>query len=75
LQAKVDKGLATFFYSLNGKDFTPLGDEVRLLFAGFTPNMVGFYTMNAEEKGCLDVDWFTYDYDGPKGKNINESIR
>ena len=68
LQARVEKGLATFFYSLDGEKFTRLGGEVRLLFAGFTPNMVGFYTMNTEEKGQLDVDWFKYDYDGPKGK-------
>ena len=68
LQSRVEKGLATFFYSLDGEKFTLLGEEVRLLFHGFTPNMVGFYTMNTEEKGYLDVDWFKYDYDGPKGK-------
>ena len=68
LQSRVEKGLATFFYSLDGEKFTLLGEEVRLLFHGFTPNMVGFYTMNTEEKGYLDVDWFKYDYDGPKRK-------
>ena len=68
LQARVDQGLATFFYSLDGKTFTQLGGEERLRFFGFTPNLVGFYSMNSEEKGCLDVDWFTYEYDGPKAK-------
>lgn len=68
LRAKVENGLATFFYSLDGETFTGLGDEVRLLFSGFTPNMVGFYSMNSEEKGYFDVDGFEYDYDGPKGK-------
>jgi len=68
LQAKVENGLATFGYSLDGKQFNQLGDEVCLLFAGFTPNLVGFYTMNSEENGYMDVDWFKYDYDGPKGK-------
>ena len=68
LQARVEKGLATFLYRLDGEKFTQLGDEVRLLFAGFTPNMVGFYSMNSEEKGHVDVDWFKYDYEGPKGK-------
>jgi len=67
-QSKIENGLGTFFYSLDGKHFNQFGDEVRLLFAGFTPNMVGFYSMNSEEKGYLDVDWFTYDYDGPKRK-------
>jgi hypothetical protein len=68
LQAKVENGLATFFYSLDGEAFMPLGDEVLLVMGGVTPNTVGFYTMNAEEKGYMDVDWFKYDYDGPKGK-------
>ena len=53
---------------MDGKKFTKLGGEVRLKFVGFTPSMVGFYSMNSEEKGQLDVDWFNYDYDGPKGK-------
>lgn len=68
LRAKVENGLANFAFSLDGKQFTPLGDEVRLLFSGFTPNLVGLYTKNTEEKGHVDVDWFKYDYDGPKGK-------
>jgi len=67
LQARVEEGLATFFYSLDGETFTPLGDQVRLVMAGFVANAVGFYTMNTEEKGYMDVDWFKYDYDGPKG--------
>jgi hypothetical protein len=46
-----------------------------LLFSGFTPNMVGFYTMNTEENGYVDIDWFKYDYDGPKGKRIEEARR
>ena len=68
LQARVENGLATFFYSLDGRQFTQLGGEVRLRFAGFTPNLVGFYSQNTEENGWVDVDWFKYDYDGPKGK-------
>lgn len=68
LQARVENGLATFFYSLDGEKFTQLGEAVRLVFSGFTPNLVGFYSMNAEEKGSVDVDWFKYDYDGPKAK-------
>jgi beta-xylosidase len=67
LQAKVENGLATFFYSLDGEVFTQLGGEVQLRFSGFTANAAGFYSMNTEEKGWMDVDWFTYGYDGPKG--------
>lgn len=65
-RATVEKGIANFFYSLDGDSFEPLGSEVRLLFSGFTPNMAGFYSMNALEDGYLDVDWLKYDYDGPK---------
>jgi hypothetical protein len=72
LRARVEEGLATFYFSLDGDKFTPLGDEVRLLFAGFTPNLVGFYSMNAEEKGYIDIDWFRYEYDGPKGRRSPE---
>lgn len=68
LQARVENGLAKFTYSLDGRDFIALGAEVRLVFAGFTPNMVGFYSMNAAEQGHLDVDSFSYDYDGPKAR-------
>ncbi|MDA9555463.1 glycoside hydrolase 43 family protein [Pelobium sp.] len=67
-RSTVENGLANFFYSLDGKTFTPLGKQVRLLFVGFTPAMIGFYTKNESEKGFIDVDWFKYDYDGPKGK-------
>jgi len=67
LQARIEKGLATFYYSLDGKRFIPLGSGELLRSFGFTPNLVGFYSMNSQEKGCFDVDWFTYDYDGPKG--------
>ena len=66
LQARVEDGLATFFHSTDGTDFRPIGGPVRLFFAGFTPTMVGFYSMHPAERGHLDVDWFTYDYDGPK---------
>lgn len=67
-RATIEDGLVDFFYSLDGKKFIRFGSQERLLFAGFTSNMVGFYTMNEEEKGYIDVDWFTYQYDGPKGK-------
>jgi beta-xylosidase len=65
-QTKVENGMACFFYSLDGETFTQLGDEVRLLFSGFTTNAVGFYSVHPNEKGHVDIDWFTYDYDGPK---------
>ncbi|TWU59251.1 Beta-xylosidase [Rubripirellula tenax] len=65
-RSTIDDGLADFSYSLDGETFLPLGSQVRLRFSGFTPNLVGFYSLNAIEAGHVDVDWFTFDYDGPK---------
>ncbi|EMI41361.1 sulfatase and gycosyl hydrolase family 43 domain protein [Rhodopirellula sp. SWK7] len=65
-RSSIENGLANFFYSLDGETFVSLGPQVRLLFSGFTPNMAGFYSMNTTEDGHVDIDWITYDYDGPK---------
>jgi len=35
------------------------------------PNLVGFSTINVEELGQMDLDWFKYDYDRPKGIPAN----
>jgi hypothetical protein len=51
--------------ALSAEDLLLL-DAVRLRSAPFTPNMVGFYAMNTEGCGHLDIDWFKYEYDGPK---------
>ncbi len=60
--------LATFEYSLNGKKFERFGPEFTLEFGNWTGDRLGFFTWNEKaEQGHIDVDWFTYDYDGPKG--------
>lgn len=69
----IENGLANFYYSLDGKTFTGLGTEVHLTFSGFRTNAVGFYSRHADEKGHMDIDWFTYDYDGPKGRKEPKS--
>ena len=68
LRSTVENGLTKFFYSLDGVKFEQLGFDVRLYFVGFIANSIGFYSKNTVEKGYIDIDWFTYDYDGPKGK-------
>ncbi len=38
-----------------------------IAFGKWTGDRLGFFCWNEkEEKGHIDVDWFKYDYDGPK---------
>lgn len=63
------KNKAFFEYSLNGKKFERFGPEFTIKFGNWTGDRIGFFCWNEkEEKGFVDVDWFTYDYDGPKLK-------
>ena len=58
---------AYFEYSLDGKTFERFGPEFTIKFGNWTGDRLGFFCWNEkEEKGFIDVDWFTYDYDGPK---------
>ncbi len=58
---------AFYEYSLNGKTYQRFGPEFTIAFGKWTGDRLGFFCWNEkEEKGFIDVDWFTYDYDGPK---------
>lgn len=63
----------TFFeYSLDGKKYERFGPEFTIAFGKWTGDRLGFFCWNEkEEKGQIDVDWFTYDYDGPKAPSRN----
>lgn len=63
-----NKGNQAFFeYSTNGKNFKRFGPEFTIAFGKWTGDRLGFFCWNEkQEKGSIDVDWFTYDYDGPK---------
>ncbi|RZV61023.1 MAG: hypothetical protein EX254_08265 [Flavobacteriaceae bacterium] len=44
------------------------GPNFTIEFGNWTGDRLGFFTWNdKEEKGQIDVDWFKYDYNGPKG--------
>ena len=61
---------AYYEYSINGRSFQKFGPEFTIAFGKWTGDRLGFFCWNEkEEKGYIDVDWFRYDYDGPKGKN------
>ncbi|MGJ8694203.1 MAG: glycoside hydrolase family 43 protein [Thalassotalea sp.] len=62
---------ATYEYSFNGQDFKAFGPTFTIAFGKWTGDRLGFFSWNEkEDAGHIDVDWFTYDYDGPKAAKI-----
>ena len=58
---------AFFEYSMDGKSYEKFGDEFTIKFGSWTADRLGFFCWNElEESGYIDVDYFQYDYDGPK---------
>ncbi|MGJ7029679.1 beta-galactosidase [Niabella hirudinis] len=63
--AATDKGfIATFFYSLDGKDFRPFGNELKMgLGLTWTANrfmLFHFNTRSATNAGYADFNWFRF---------------
>lgn len=62
-----DINQAYYEYSLDGENFERFGPGFTIEFGKWTGDRLGFFCWNEkEEEGHIDVDWFTYDYDGPK---------
>lgn len=61
-----------FSYSVDGKHYITPGNECLMATRGFNGLFLGLYhkTSNAENKGYVDFDWFSYKYDGPKAKHL-----
>ncbi|MHC4755435.1 MAG: glycoside hydrolase family 43 protein [Planctomycetota bacterium] len=60
---------AWYEYSLEGKNFERFGEEFQLRFGRWRGDRPGFYCWNnIKAQGHIDIDYFHYDYDGPKGK-------
>jgi beta-xylosidase len=57
---------AFFEYGFDGKSYTRLGPEFTLEFGRWTGDRLGFFCWNDDETGYIDIDWFRYEYDGPK---------
>ena len=58
---------ATYEYSTDGETYQRFGPVFTIEFGKWTGDRLGFFCWNEkEEQGYIDVDWFTYDYDGPK---------
>ncbi|HEX8356984.1 MAG TPA: hypothetical protein VF610_06225, partial [Segetibacter sp.] len=56
-------GVAHFYYSINGTDFTPIGKPYQITnFGNFLGAKLGIFTSNDEEEsGFVDINWFHYD--------------
>lgn len=62
-----DKDQARFSYSTDGLEFIDFGPEFTIEFGMWMGDRMGFYCWNnKQEDGYLDVDYFIYEYDGPK---------
>ena len=60
---------ANFAYSTDGESFARFGPEFTIKFGNWCGDRVGFYCWNDNTAaGYVDIDYFRYDYDGPKRK-------
>ncbi|MCK4920968.1 MAG: glycoside hydrolase 43 family protein [Bacteroidales bacterium] len=59
-----------FEYSEDGERFKSIGKEIVLEREGFDGIFIGMYSINLSGYGYVDVDWFSYDYDGPKSEKL-----
>ena len=72
VRATLDGRAVKFFYSENGKDYTALGEVYTLETRGFNGLFIGLFSMNeGTGNGYADFDWFSYQYDGPKIRQLN----
>ncbi len=55
-----------FEYSVDGRAYERFGPEYTMETRGFNGIFIGLFSMNDNESGYADFDWFQYDYDGPK---------
>jgi beta-xylosidase len=62
-----DGNQAFYEYSLDGERFERFGEPFRLEFGRWRGDRLGFYCWNdIRSAGHIDIDYFHYDYDGPK---------
>jgi hypothetical protein len=62
-----DGDQARFAFSTGGEIFHRFGPDFTLKFDKWTGDRLGFFCWNDNRAaGYVDVDYFHYDYDGPK---------
>jgi beta-xylosidase len=66
LDIKGDKN--QFFYSLDNKQFNQFGESFTTSAGFWKGTRIGLFSFNeTNESGSAAFNWFTYNYDGPKG--------
>ncbi len=67
---------AQFTYSDDGEHFERFGPIFKIAFGRWTGDRLGFFCWNEQEPvGHLDVDFFRYEYDGPKNSPSSRAHR
>jgi len=62
-----DGNQARFAWSTDGRAFRDFGPVFTIAFGQWTGDRLGLFCWNdLQPEGYIDVDWFHYDYDGPK---------
>ena len=62
-----DGDQAHFAYSTDGRTYTRFGPAFTLTFGQWMGDRLGYFCWNdSEAAGHIDIDYFHYDYDGPK---------
>ena len=65
-----DGDQAHFAYSTDGGLFIRFGPEFTIKFGNWCGDRLGFYCWNDKvNDGYIDIDWYHYNYDGPKGQS------
>jgi len=60
-------GRSQYAYSLDGSLFTNFGEPYQLTWGNYRGDRIGIYNFNNKsDAGYLDVDWFRYEYAGPR---------
>jgi hypothetical protein len=62
-------GINQYFYSTDGKTFTPIGTKTQLVWGSYRGDRLGIFSYNlTADSGLIDVDSFTYSYASKVGK-------
>ena len=60
-------GISQYSYSTDGKYFKDFGPAYKLMWEAYRGDRLGIYSYNnTQEKGHVDVDFFTYLFSGPE---------
>jgi hypothetical protein len=62
-----------FFFSLDNKQIAKIGESFGTSAGFWKGTRIGLFSYNeTSESGSAAFNWFTYDYDGPKGITLKK---